>query len=522
MTTTRACQFTVLAALLLGAWLAGGSPSARAAPTIPKERISDTIPPDVRRRIEEMYSRDAVTRGMGAVYLARMGDRAEAAIPFLIAMLGDDAQLEWPAPRETDNPLDEFKKRLTGIYKERETSPGAEAAKALTRLCGKAPAGLVAALKDPTTHVRVNAVKALGGIRDRKTLDPLVLCLQDGEKDVRLQAAIALGRLGDTEATEPLLAALKDLDRYVRKEAVVALGELHDPRALQPLLEALNDVVDVSDAAAKVLLENRDPRAVEPLIEALRGRKPEVQRLAARILGAIGSRSAYRPLIGALRDPATDVRFEASAALRRMSGEDFGPDPERWQRWWELDSAEREVEESVAADPYHAYIAALHHPEWAYRAYGAKALGQRRDRRAVPSLCGVLWDKDAGVRRAAATALGQIGAPRAVDSLIAAVSDAEPEVQEAAEFALRLNTGANNGRDTRKWQDWWEQNKQLVLDTYRLKVNDKGIDEETRINIEEAPVVKSGTGGMTLLIVLGLIVVLPLATLLVVRMARSR
>jgi hypothetical protein len=30
-----------------------------------------------------------------------------------------------------------------------------------------------------------------------------------------------------------------------------------------------------------------------------------------------------------------DVRARAARALRKITGKDFGKDPEKWQKWWE-------------------------------------------------------------------------------------------------------------------------------------------------------------------------------------------
>jgi len=494
----------------------------RAAPTIPKERIPANCPGDVRRFIEQMYSRDHVTRAMGAVHLGRMGDLAEPGIPFLIAMLGDDVRLEWEA-RDTDSPLEEAKKRLMGLTKDRETSPGHEAAQALANLCAAAPQPLIAALGDPSAAVRVNAAFALGGIKDTVAVDDLLPLLKDPAIEVRCEAARSLGRLGDTKATEPLIAALKDTDRHVRTDIVTALGELRDPRTLPPLLDALGDVIDVRTAAEKALLDTRDPRAVEPLITELKDRNRDVRCIAARLLGAIGDRRAVRPLILALKDRESSVRFEAAGSLRRMSGEDYGADTGLWQRWWELAQAEEAVEAKVAGDPAHAYIAALRDPSWAVRAYGARQLGETRDTRAVRPLCGLLWDRDATVRQAAAIALGEVGDPRAVEALIAAVADADSRVQEAAGYSLRYITRASFGNDTKQWQEWWDANKDEVFERHKREVRQREHEATTvRAEKEEAPESREKTSGTALLIILALVAVFPIAIMVVLAIMRER
>ncbi len=510
---------------LLGVLAAAGAPArAGTGPSIPRERIPADAPPDVRRPLEQLYSRDAVTRGYGAFAIGRLGDRAEAAVPFLIAMLHDDAKLEWEV--KEPEPLDakeERRRRAVGMYEGQKTSPGREAAKALAVLCAKAPPTLVEALKSPEAAVRRNAAEALGGIRDTVAVAPLTALLRDEETAVRERAAYALGRLRDTAATEALMAATKDPERSVQKHAVLALGEIKDPRALKSLLDALLGSVEVSAAAEQVLLETRDLRAVEPLIVSLRHRKIEVRRIAARLLAAIGDPRAFRPLIIALKDQATDVRFEAATALRKLSGEDFGTDPGKWQRWHELDLAGKEIEEKVP--DVHGYIGSLHNPKWAFRAYAAIALGRRADRRAVTALRGALWDKDAAVRAEAAKALGQIRDPRAVEALIASVSDADPEVQEAAEDALRRITGANFARDARKWTEWWDENRESVYARDRGKEGEWDPEEEgeaRRIEEEAPPRPVSRMRSLVLLAILLGAAVLPIAALVLLRAFRRR
>jgi len=509
-------------AALAAAGLVGRS---EAKPTLPQESIPTDAAPKVRRYIEQLYSLDATTRGLAAFALGRLGDGAEPAVPFLISMLGDDAGLEWEVKEgDPTDPKEEAKRRILGFYKDKETSPGREAARALGRICTAASEVLLAVLKDPTPAARRHAAEALAAIRDKKATKPVMLLLQDADKGVREQAARALGRLRDTTATEALMAALKDQERSVRREAALALGELKDPRALPSLLDALLDAPEVRAAAELVLLETRDLRAVEPLILSLKHRKEDVRRTSARLLAAIGDRRAVRPLIQALRDTAGDVRYEAATALRRMSGEDFGSDPDKWQRWNELDAAAKEIEEKLTDEPIHAYIGALHSPNWAARAYAARALGNLDDRRAVTPLRSALWDRDATVRRNAAATLGQLGDPRAVEPLLAAVSDADPEVQEAAEEALRRICGANLGRDTRKWQEWWDENRDSVFARDSGKEDEEDtLEAERRRAEEEAPVkLRAGTRTLILLAALALVAVSPIVLLAVLRARRRR
>ncbi|MFB0564273.1 MAG: HEAT repeat domain-containing protein [Candidatus Aminicenantaceae bacterium] len=61
------------------------------------------------------------------------------------------------------------------------------------------------------------------------------------DKDIQEQASKALGKIKDKRAVEPLIQALKDENFIGQWEAVWALGEIKDKRAVEPLIEALKD-----------------------------------------------------------------------------------------------------------------------------------------------------------------------------------------------------------------------------------------------------------------------------------------
>jgi len=143
-------------------------------------------------------------------------------------------------------------------------------------------------LKEKVIYVeRISAIRGLTS--KNKTIQNLSLKFLNAEGKDRI---------------EVLVEALKDENSSVRESAAEALGELKDPRAVEPLIEALKDKEPaVQGSAAKALGKLKDPRAVEPLIEALKDKEPEVP-------------------------PNADY------ALREITGQDFGIDPENWQKWW--------------------------------------------------------------------------------------------------------------------------------------------------------------------------------------------
>ncbi len=90
-------------------------------------------------------------------------------------------------------------------------------------------------------------------MKDNNDLEGLLRALRDQDIAVRAEAALSLGGIGDKRAVEPLIATLQDdTDPYVRSLAATALGELGDERARDPLVTAIaSDTLDVSMAASK-------------------------------------------------------------------------------------------------------------------------------------------------------------------------------------------------------------------------------------------------------------------------------
>ena len=78
---------------------------------------------------------------------------------------------------------------------------------------------LIDALKDEDPHVRENVAKALGNIKDARSIGPLSIVLKDKKSNVQDAAFEALskvmGGLKDSNEIELLTVALKSNERIV-------------------------------------------------------------------------------------------------------------------------------------------------------------------------------------------------------------------------------------------------------------------------------------------------------------------
>ncbi len=132
-------------------------------------------------------------------------------------------------------------------------------------------------------NVRLGAIEALGAIKSKKSVEPLIKSLRyDDSHEVRWVAAVALGEIGDKRAIRPLVNALRDEDRYVRYVSSAALKMLNwEPED------------DTARAYASIALQDWDATkklgqaAAEPLIEMLKDQNPATRVKIIELLGSI-------------------------------------------------------------------------------------------------------------------------------------------------------------------------------------------------------------------------------------------
>jgi len=178
---------------------------------------------------------------------------------------------------------------------------------------------------------RRDAVMRLGAMRHREASRVATAALTDRSPIVRASAAAAVLSVPPEEAAAALIPNLKDKDEFVRQETAYALGKVRSRAAVGPLIALLeNDKKSgVRGAAAVALGQIGDEAAVGALVQLLpgqdgtaakRNRKNEngfVMRAAARSLGQIKSPQAVSALSGTVQNESLpqDVRREAAHAL---------------------------------------------------------------------------------------------------------------------------------------------------------------------------------------------------------------
>ncbi|MFH1807593.1 MAG: HEAT repeat domain-containing protein [Pseudomonadota bacterium] len=239
---------------------------------------------------------------------ALAGARDQSAAPAAAAGAppGDGARV----PPKFDNPLEE---RLYQIDPSFVGARSNRFASAIARGRAAVPE-LLAALKTDDALARLDAVEALGELRDHAALEPLRSLINDKDPDVRTATAVALVRIGDDQLFPEMVKALRSDNASVVVGAALVLGHLADRSAVPNLVEAFKtDDLRIGSAVAWALGRCGDPVALPWLTTAVR--LNFVAANACEALGRIGDAKATPVLLKALESPNDDTRAYAARAL---------------------------------------------------------------------------------------------------------------------------------------------------------------------------------------------------------------
>ena len=178
-------------------------------------------------------------------------------------------------------------------------------------------------LRSDSEALRRHAAHALGELRDRHALEPLIALARDRGEDnefVAEAAVSALGRLADPRVLPVLEESLDRPEPTVRLAAVDALARLRDERALAPLRRASRDEDRlVAEEAVEAVGHVPGPEAVAFLVEVLED--PERNKLHWSAVQGLGTQGAVDELFAAYTNPNAGhrVREWSEEELTRLA-----------------------------------------------------------------------------------------------------------------------------------------------------------------------------------------------------------
>ena len=289
-----------------------------------------------------LLAKDMRVRVAAAGAYGQYGD--EAPIAPLLALMKDPeivvrtAGLQALFPRVKFPP--EATDPLLAALNDPEATVSTTAAFLLGRAGGeRAVNALIVAAHDRQAGKRQVAVQSLTRIA-RQTRTPHILtallnAAQDPEAGVRFQATDGLALYAGQGIVDPLLTLAGDADASVRMMALYALRQVDDSRVRDIALRALADPApQVRVNALRLVVTQHLPGAADLLAKALKDDDPDVRRQAAFGLASLRNMRAFEPLLALLKNDAPDVHAPIVAALKELTGKDFGDDVAKWQAWW--------------------------------------------------------------------------------------------------------------------------------------------------------------------------------------------
>jgi HEAT repeat protein len=235
----------------------------------------------------------------------------------------------------------------------------------------------------------------------------------------RVEAVKALGTIDTDHAEEGVVKALEDGDRRVRLVAVEALLPSPSDLAAETLARIAagwrSSDFERERTAAVQLLADLDDESLAVVYAQTLANDPERDELTAR------DEEDLRQLFAGVG--GADAAALAERLAERLADADEG----RRRR-------AHQVLVTLGATAVIPLTAALQDP--VRQQLACTALGQIRDKRAVPALVRLLGSGDTGARASAARALGDIRDGGALEALVHAASDSDARVRDAALEAL--------------------------------------------------------------------------------------
>ena len=234
------------------------------------------------------------------------------------------------------------------------------------------------------------AIDVLGTYKDEATIEPIIAAAKKNpDVDTRLETVRALERIGKAredviqffleiaagvnfdnykqygDQVRGVAEALVSLDRAevsrlirerclnekdlkIRRAALMLSFVVEDPMFDAYLMSAAKNAEEPPDARSGAILGlgmRRSRASVPMLVNMLSEEKGDIAESAAYALGVIGDMKAFRPLLDTIRSlrngPPQKAALKDIAvfALRQMTGQDFGDDTAKWEKWQTMNAA---------------------------------------------------------------------------------------------------------------------------------------------------------------------------------------
>jgi hypothetical protein len=237
------------------------------------------------------------------------------------------------------------------------------AAHCLTQYASRAAATVLKALTDPDVLVRRRTLPAVAEISDPRFVEPLINLLGSNDPLTKLRACNAAASNWDKRFAKPLWPLLYDSEPRVARVAQYCLSQHREsldldsemlrgvlaengPASLSALT-ILQTRGEISNDQLKGLFSStnlavvsvaftrlRDKVQINDLVPLIANPMPLARRMALGALAQMADKPAMERIVSMLHDPNEVIRWRVRSALRRLTGQALGADPDAYEKWW--------------------------------------------------------------------------------------------------------------------------------------------------------------------------------------------
>jgi HEAT repeat protein len=273
------------------------------------------------------------------------------------------------------------------------------------------------ALSDKNIHVRLLAVETLRVLKswkDEKTISYIAKELKDSNSDVRYCAVKAMEKIRSEKLIPALKIALKDKEDYVRLLAVETLQAIGgDAIASAMLIPLIDEDLEIRAFSVAYFSRHKSSMAVKFLRKHLHSAKPDIRSICIEGLAKIGTKEAVVVMGKAFEYLPKSDFFSLINTLEKTGNIEAS-------KYLMLEINNKKFDKKL-------------------RIQVLKALGNLKQKSAIPVLKETLKHKDPDLRCYTLQAIGKIGSKKMHSLLDDGLLDDVTAVRESALDALKAH-----------------------------------------------------------------------------------
>jgi HEAT repeat protein len=196
----------------------------------------------------------------------------------------------------------------------------------------------------------VDALKDLGEILCRGSIDSMRTLLKHKDEHVRFTAVWAMGQTRNPVAIEVLITALEDEDNHVQHEAAKALGKFNCPNTIEVLKETARNKSGAIRGSALLALAKLGVFDLELSLGCLEDQSWSVKKVAARVLGKMKREVAIQPLIDEIEHEQQQVEHEQWELDQALDEQERIEEESRYENEYEEEFGDEEIDDEDKLD----------------------------------------------------------------------------------------------------------------------------------------------------------------------------